>query len=475
MYINREYWHRLCFSKGWGREYHLDTVLEVLWMLAEAGGQLLLQPFYYIAIILIMLIYRRQVLLERKLFHVRLHSWGAQTWRTVLGGLAAGACVSLISLFLGMSISMEGIICIWAVTLLLLLFRVRYLCLAYAAGLLGIAQFILSLAPGLQGSGWIAEVIRIVRELNMPALLCLAAVLHVAEGLLVRWQGAAFAGPLFFEGKRGKLVGGYQLQSLWPVPLFLLIPAQTAGAVLPWTPLFGGDAWQGGFQWIAFPIVIGFTEMTTGLLPKAKARVSSGRLVGYGVVMMALALLSAWWSPFMVVAALAGIILHEGLVWLSRLEEQKSSPLFVHPVDGLKVLAVLPGSPAEELGIQAGETIAKANGTPVTTKEELHAALRMNPAFCKLEVRNFAGESKFLQRAIYAGEHHQLGVILAPDDQAPFAVRMRPISLIHLLRPRREGESANRGARRSGGGHKSRSADKGQTPLKQDIQAETEG
>ncbi|GAA0137538.1 S1C family serine protease [Paenibacillus sp. YSY-4.3] len=453
----------------------MDTVLEVLWMLAEAAGQLLLQPFYYIAIILLMLIYRRQVLLERKLFHVRLHSWGVQTWRTVLGGLLAGIFVSLVSLFTGMTLTVEGIICVWVVTLLLLLFRVRYLCLAYAVGLLGVVQFIVNLIPGLQGEGWTAEVLRVIRELNIPALLCLVAVLHVAEAFLVRWQGASFAGPLFFEGKRGKLVGGYQLQSLWPVPLFLMIPAHTTGAMLPWTPLFGGDAWQEGFQWIAFPIMIGFSEITTGLLPRAKAKVSSGRLLGYGIIMLALALLSAWWSPLTIVAALAGIALHEGLVWLSRFEEQKHSPLFVNPIDGLRVLAVLPGSPAEELGIQAGETIIKVNGTPVATKEELHAGLRMNPAFCKLEVRNLAGESKYLQRAIYAGEHHQLGAILAPDDQAPVAVRMRPISLFHLLRPRREGEQVNSGARRSAGRHKGKLADKPQPSTQQELGAETEG
>lgn len=421
-----------------------------------------------------MLIYRRQVLLERKLFHVRVHSWGAQTWRTVLGGLLAGFFVSLVSMFIGMTLTVEGVICIWAVTLILLLFRVRYLCLAYSVGLLGAAQFILNMVPALQGTGWTAEVVRIVRELNIPALLCLVGVLHVAEGLLVRWQGASFAGPLFYEGKRGKPVGGYQLQSLWPVPLFLLIPAQTAGAVLPWTPLFGGEAWQGGFQLIAFPIVIGFTEVTVGLLPRAKARVSSGRLVAYGIVMLALALLSAWWSPFVVVAALMGIILHEGLIWLSRFEEQNRSPVFVNPVDGVKVLAVLPGSPAEELGIQVGETIIKVNGTPVPTKEELHAALRMNPAFCKLEVRNLTGESKFLQRAIYAGEHHQLGAILAPDDKVPVAVRMRQISLIHLLRPRREGEPANSGPRRSAEGRNDKPSGKHQPSRQEDMGAETE-
>ncbi len=424
----------------------MDLILEGLWSLAEAGMQLLLQPFYYISIIVVLLIYRRQVVLERRLFHVRLHSWGLQTWRTVLAGLLAGLAVSVVFVFLGMNLTMEGILCLWAVTIVLMLFRIRYLCLAYSVGILGVIQFGLNLFPGFAGSGFVGEVVRIVRELDIPALLCLVGLLHVVEGLLVRWQGASFAGPLFYEGKRGKLIGGYQMQSLWPVPLFLLVPAQTTGGVLPWTPLFGGDAWQGGFGLMALPIVLGFSEMTMGLLPKDKARVSSGRLLGYGAVITVLALLSSWWSPLLPVAALAAFALHEALIWLSRFEEQQRSPLFVHPQGGLKVLAVLPGSPAEELGIRAGESIVKVNGVPVPTKEDLHAALRINPAFCKLEVLNLAGESKFLQRAIYAGDHHQLGAILAPDELAPAAVRLQPLSLLQLLRPRTSARAV-RGAR----------------------------
>ncbi|MFL0556323.1 PDZ domain-containing protein [Paenibacillus barengoltzii] len=424
----------------------MDLILEGLWSLAEAGAQLLLQPFYYISIIVILLLYRRQVVLERRLFHVRLHSWGLQTWQTALGGLLAGLAVSVVFVFLGMNLTMEGMLCLWVVTLVLMLFRIRYLCLAYAVGVLGVLQFVFHLIPDPAEAPVLSDVVRVVRELDIPALLCLVGLLHLAEGLLVRWQGASFAGPLFFEGKRGKLIGGYQMQSLWPVPLFLLVPAQTLGGVLPWTPLFGGDAWQDGFSMIGLPIVLGFSEMTLGMLPQDKARVSSSRLLGYGAVITVLALLAAWWSPLMLVAAIAAFGLHEALIWLSRYEEQQRSPMFVHPQGGLKVLAVLPGSPAEELGIRAGESIVKVNGVPVPTKEDLHAALRINPAFCKLEVRNLAGESKFLQRAIYAGDHHQLGAILAPDELAPAAVRLQPLSLLQLLRPRASARAA-RGAR----------------------------
>lgn len=430
----------------------MDLLLEWLSNLARAGAELLLQPFYYISIILIALQYRRQVLLERKLFHVRLNRWGLQTWRTFLGGLAAGIGVSAVSLFLGMNLTLEGVLLIWGASIVLMLMKVRYLCLAYAAGLLGVIQFVVNLFPGGPAAGFGADVLAAVRDLNIPALLALAGLLHIAEALLVRWQGASFAGPLFYEGKRGRPVGGYQMQSLWPVPLFLLIPAHTAGSVLPWTPIFGGDGWQNGFALAGLPVMIGFSEMSISLLPKAKVKLTSSRLLFYGLLILGAALLARWFSGFTLAAALLAFLLHEGLIWYSRFEEQHRPPFFVHPDRGLRVLAVIPDSPAAELGILAGETIVRVNGTDTNTKEQLHEALRINPAFCKLEVLNLAGEVKFLQRAIYAGEHHQLGVVLAPDEDAPAVIRPGAVSLLGLLSPRRSAEQrGSRGPRRPSG------------------------
>ena len=411
----------------------LETAKELLWLGMDAGLQLLTQPFYYISILFIALLYRRQVLLERKLFHVRLNGWGLQTWRTFLGGLVAGIAVSVVMAFLGISLTFASVLCIWITAMVLMLFRIRFLCFAYSIGILGIVQFILSWFPGWQPEGMLGSAKSTVIGLDIPALLALAAVLHFAEAMLVVWQGSKFATPLFLEGKRGKLVGGYQMQSFWPLPLFLLVPASGASLVLPWTPFFGGEAWTGGFGIMVLPVLIGFGEMTQSMLPRQKAAVTSKRLVIYSSVVLVLSLLTEWWSPLMIVTAIAALILHEGLVWYSRYEESQRSPVFVHPPRGVRVLAVLPGSPADALGILAGETILKVNGMLIHNKEQLHTALRQNSAFCKLEVQNHQGESKFMQRAIYAGDHHQLGAIVAPDPNDNLSVKMKPLSLFAVV------------------------------------------
>ncbi|WP_342415725.1 serine protease [Paenibacillus sp. FSL R10-2782] len=424
---------------------NLEWALQWGWSVLNACLYLLLQPFYYISILIVALGYRRQMLLERKLFHTRLHNWPGETWRVVWSGLIAGLALSALGMFVSVHLTSASIVCLWVATLLLMLVRVRYLCLAYSVGLLGLVQFALNVAEGWQPEGALGTSVAAIRGLDIPALLVLVAALHVAEALLVRWQGGKAATPLFVEGKRGRLVGGYRMEDLWPIPLLLLVPVQ-GGFALPWTPLFGDGT---GYMLAALPVLMGFSSVTIGQLPRQKAVLTANRLLLYSVALLLLSLLAAWWSPLTLVAALFSFLAHEALIWYGNMEESRLSPMFVHPEQGLRVLAVLPDSPATAMGILPGESIYRVNSVVVNSRNELHQALRINSAFCKLEVRNLQGESKFVQRGMYDGDHHQLGVVLAPDADANWAVSIRPTSIYRIVAMRLD-------ARRRKGGQASK-------------------
>lgn len=408
----------------------MEVLFELMQSLGAAFLHMLTQPFYYIAILLIALYYRWQTMLERKLFHVKLHSWGLETWRRVWTGALAGLLVSAAAVGLGVSVTGAGVYWIWGVMLVLLLIRVRYLCFAYTAGVLGLLQTVVSWLPlrWQEPGGWVGTALSALKALDVPAHLVLAALLHLAEGVLLRWQSARLATPLRLSGKRGKAVGAYRMHGFWPVPLFLLIPAGAGNGALPWETLLGG-----ALGLVPLPVMTGITALTHSELPRRKAAVIFGRLLIYSAVMIGFGLLAARWGGFTFIASLLAVLLHEGLVWYGKLEERRRSPVFVQPPGGLKVLAVLPDSPAAELGILPGETLLKANGTLVRNEKELHEALRQNPAFCKLEIQNASGESKYLQRAIYDGDHHQLGVIFAPDPDRGETVSEKSPSLFAIL------------------------------------------
>lgn len=435
----------------------MEIVREMGDLLGIAFIQLASGPFYYLAVFFLILQYTRQMRLERELFAVKLHDWKWLALRALGTGLLVGIGISVAAAFIGASLSPSAVLWFWGIAALLLLIRIRYLCFAYSAGIVTLLQWIVGFTQLQDRADWLGSMASSLARIDAAGLLLLVALLHLAEALLVRLQGDKLSTPLFLEGKRGKLVGGYMLQGFWPVPLLLLVPvsaetgaSSAAQTTLPWTTLLGGMGAE-GWTFVALPMIIGFTEMTRSLLPAAKARHAAKGLLIYSIALGAAAML-AWWLPALLpVAALVSIALHEALVWRSRAMEARREPLYVNDARGLRILGIVPGTPAEAMGLAAGEVLYKVNGVRVSTKEELYLALAANSAFCKLEALTVGGEPKFAQRARYAGEHHQLGVILAPDEQANFYAAEGALSLLELLRGRRA-SNRRRGARTPAGG-----------------------
>ncbi|MDP5275918.1 PDZ domain-containing protein [Chengkuizengella axinellae] len=401
----------------------MEFIIQLSLELVQALKVLFLQPFYYLGILFVIFQYRRQIYLERKLFHTKLHSLLNETWKTLGWGLLGGFVCSVFMIFLGVSISFEVLIILWIISLILILFRVRFLCFSYSVGILGILHVLIVSFPflGPLENTWI---IQVIKDVNVPSLLSLVAIVHMLEAFLYYINGVKSSTPLFIKGKRGKIVGGYHFQGFWPVPLFLLIPTTSSSVILPWNPILSSDMLAGGWMMIAFPIVIGFSEMTRVKLPVEKVKWSAKWLLIYSIVLLGLAIAANYLPILTFSAVLFCIIFHEGIVYYSKKQEINQTPIYVHDESGLYILGILPNSPAEKMGVETGEKIHKVNGLEVHTKEELHQAIRMNPAYCKLEIINLDGQSKFVKCPLFSGEHHQLGLIIAPDEKAMYYMEL---------------------------------------------------
>ncbi len=272
-------------------------------------------------------------------FSTKLHSLLGGTWKTVLWGIAGGLLASLLLLALGASIQPEAVLLLWAVTLIMLLFRIRYLCAAYSAGVLGILHGIVSWIPSLQESQSLQWFVGPVMRVDISSLLAIVGVLHLVEAVLMRVQGTRRASPIFYESKRGKIVGGYLLQGYWPVPLFLIVPLQGGFASeIPWAGWLNGNSWAGGWTMAALPVMVGFVEMTITRLPGRKLRLSSGNLLQYSIIVIVLAIGTHYWPGMGILAALLTIGLHEAMAFYSAYLETQKSPYFVHPSRGSRSL-----------------------------------------------------------------------------------------------------------------------------------------
>lgn len=366
------------------------------WMQLFIGyeGYLRFPWLYVLLALLVLYLYRRTQAVERSAFGVKVTSplanWGLSLATGLGAGLFATACTALFRVHIDLS----DVVCLWVASGLFALWNMRLTCVSYGAGLVTLVQGLALLAStqGLHGA-----VLNYLLSVHAASLLTLAAILHIAEGLLVYLTGAFDASPLFVQSRRGQIIGAFMLQKFWIAPAVL---AGIQGGVLP------------------FPLLIGFSGLATATQPARMVKYTGWLTLVYGIVLLGLCLgADSLGTGFTVVAVLA-IALHEVLYYTVRLSEERAAPLFVRPVRGVKVLATLPHSPARKLGLAAGETILKVGGMAVNSPYDIHFALDLNPAYVKIEVADVRGEIRFVGTPVYAGDPHQLGVIVVPDERA---------------------------------------------------------
>jgi hypothetical protein len=393
-------------------------------------------PLLYLFLLMVFMQYRRQTLFERKLFSVRIHSPWVQWFDSILYGVVGGVIASLLLIGLGVVIQPDVFWLVWGLSLILSFFHIQYLCFAYAGGLTCVFSLLAGLWPkGIEVSGlsWLWSTLI---HLEIPSLLAIIAILHLVEAFLVYANAGKDASPLFISGKRGLLVGAFQLQKFWFVPIFALVMVPGKGmsfSFADWWPLFfhGADT---GLSFLLLPTVIGYAELAVSTLPSKKAKKSGKKLLLYSLVLLGLAWASGIWHWVGMAAALFAIFGHEGMIWVEKWVEWNHKPVFVQLGQGVVVLSVLPKSPADLLGIQIGDVILKVNGHDIFHRDDIYPALQVNSAHCKMEVQNMDGHIKYLQRALYQGDHHQLGLIVAPDENSMYYVEMKRINIFKLLR-----------------------------------------
>ena len=386
--------------------------------------------FYHIAILIVVLQIRKQIMIERRMHLVQVHSYWDQLWRVIFGGAIGGISISAFFILVGTSLTIDMLIILWAVSLLLALFRVRWLCFAYAGGILGILHVIARVWTNLSGQSENAfRWIELLSTLHISSLFLLIGILHIIEALFVYIWGGKMAIPLFFRGKRGRPIGGFFLQGSWPIPILIFTPV----GVLQ-------TGWDNAWMVLAFPVMIGFSVWTTSNLVERKVRRSSSRLLLYGVAMILIGITANTYDEIwiIVLGSLVSIGIHEWIVQWAKREEELKRPLFAHDHRGLKVLSTYSVPTVLNSDILSGDIIHRVNGQKVMTVAEFHEAFRLNSAFVKLEVVDHRGELKLIERAINAQENHLLGLFFAPSDDAMYYVDEREGGIFTFLRYHRK-------------------------------------
>lgn len=381
-----------------------------LFELAKGIGKLFFNPLSYWSIILIFLVGYKRIRRERTQFGIKIHdvfSEWTSTWKL---SLLLGVVISLLTLGTGMVFSYEVIILLSIVIIILsLTFNYSLLSPSYT---IGFTFLLVVLSPLLLENQTIINS-NLFIGVNFTSLAILLGVFLVIEAILLRMTQRNESFPELVLSERGMWIGQHRLKKLSIIPFFVIVPSGLITPFAPYWPFFdiGGES----FSLLLLPFLIGFNHIVRGNLPKIVAQnlAKSIGLLSFLVLVFAITSIFPPLSWLSIVAVIVAILGREFINYKHKVKDKESSVYFRPIDDGLKVLGVIHDSPADRLGILIGEKIVKVNGNKIYNANEFYNCLSDGGVNFRLEVIDDANEMRYVQSALYEGDHHELGIIFA--------------------------------------------------------------
>lgn len=401
----------------------MPDIWELIKFIFQTFTMMVIDLRYILIIALVfVMVYRQHLKIrdyERRAFNLNRLNPFMETVTALVYGIGGGFVATAFFVSLGISISDAGIAYLWLVALALMLINPRFMCFAYAGGLISLSSLLIGFP-----------------QVEVANLMALIAVLHLAEALLIFVNGHQHASPMYFRHSDGRIVGGFSFQKFWPMPTIALLgvgmlgsAAEMESIAMPhWWPVFqSGLEIQPGHVLIhvLFPVIValGYSDFVQTELPKTKARRSAGMLMLYSVTLLVLAIIANAVPRLRILPVLFAPLGHELVIFWGRRREKLGEPVF-HNENGMMVLDVYPGSPAEEMGLTAGDVIKTVNGVPVAHLQDFVSQISPWLVDPVLTVEN-----QFLrpqQRQIeYKGKIPPVGIIPTPQSQQGFYVRIK--------------------------------------------------
>lgn len=413
------------------------TILKIAGLVAEQFGSLLADEFFWIIILVLIMLYRRNSDIESRMLG-RSYPLAYKVSSSVFVGLAGGLAGSLLVILIGISIEdytgaegslSEAIAYIWVIAILLSIINPRYLCFSYAGGIVALMNLLFGF-PSVSVSG----------------LMALIGVLHLIESFLIWMDGHTYSVPLFLKRRDGKVVGGYTMNRIWPIPLVVFAVmsgsniegASLAGIItMPdWWPVLKHTATgEGGLVYLPLiaPVVLGYGDMALTRTPEKTCRASAVRLGCYSIALILLSLAASKYRIFAFAAAIFAPLAHELLILYGAKQEEDGVPFFEHKEDGVKVLYAMKDSIAAKLGLEPGDTITGMNGNRIYNESRLEELLSTYPAYIWLDVKKASGKTVTVDHTDYRTGIGSLGALIVPKEPQIYYEISRGSSIIKKL------------------------------------------
>ena len=409
----------------------MEFVQNVMLFVLSHMIPILMNPIFWIMVVLVVLQSRQLQKQQQRMFGAVSYSIRDQLLKAIWYGLIGGFLASSMMTIFGITLNHLGFAYLWPVAVILMMFNARFLCFAYAGGLVGASSVLF---------GW--------PSVDVPQLLAFVGILHLTESVLIYISRDYGVVPFVVKLPNGRHVGAYFIQNLWPLPLIALnataIPADQLVSLFAfpdWWPMLPTeitipDAHQ--IAYAALPVVaaLGYSDMAIANEPNAKRKRSSVGLAIYSVGLIAMALLSAETTSLQLFAALCAPLGHELLIQKENEREMSGEPLFVHPDRGVRLLATVADSPAQKAGLKGGDVVTRLNDHYIGDAMDMEKAVRVP---CGNRIVEYLRDGK-LYRCHLTGEiGDPYGLILVPHgNETKYAhLEAEGVAIMDWLKKRR--------------------------------------
>ncbi|MGA8942214.1 MAG: PDZ domain-containing protein [Thermoactinomyces sp.] len=363
----------------------MEFIRENLLFFWKEWFSVLLHPAFLTGFMMILAYYWKRRRYEIKRFSSILEPKLPLMIQTVSFSIIAGFVCSLCLSEVTWEIKTGELITVWILTLLLSVFGLRFACLAYSVGLLSLIHLSMQQLPFLAGfplSG-------VLHSFAAADWLWLVGIGHLFEWALIRLDGEDGAYPV-----KVNQVNGFMLKKGWPLPLLLLNPE----------------------GWMPLPVFLSFARLNLSGPMKQQKRQTSTYVLLYGIILCLGLFFSEGRGPALWGLALFAVMGHETIYLGTKWLEKRAKPVFVSNPNGLKVLAVIPNSPADVMGLKTGDVIQRFNGRRIRNLAEL-TEMADKATYCKLDVLDEYHDHHITQKALYEDDPAHLGVIPADEVQ----------------------------------------------------------
>jgi hypothetical protein len=304
--------------------------------------------------------------------------------------ILVGSIVSFIVVFIGIPLYFnEFLLFLIPISLLLSMMRMRFLDFCYGAALICFLSLIMN------GQAFMGITFLNV-ETHIPSFVLLVGMLSLIKGLLIFLTKEQSVIPVLSR-KDNQIVLGHIIHKSWILPIGLLIlqigELATQGIQMPsWWPMIQYPYNQNVF-YTMFPFVafmnhnsISYTETLQNHQKK------SGQInIIFGVLLLLIGVLSVENLYVQIIGCLIMVIFPEGMHQAKVRKEKRQSPIYTHPESGLRIMEVIHGGIADEIGMELGEVIEKVNDTFVQDIKHFLRMVKEAEGEIIIESRTIAG------------------------------------------------------------------------------------